>query len=120
MPLVEVLHTGLSDEKQLRIKRLLKDSVATELDCSDTDPDSALVPGDINVRFRAYGPNDDAEFDIDVLVIAKWFDSRAKNVDERTGNIRSHLCRNLGYDINVVGVFVTLPVSGWAQGYPGD
>jgi len=121
MPLVEVVHAGLSDELQQRIKRLLKDSVAEELDCSDADPDSALKPEDINVRFRTYGPNDDDEFAVDVLVIAKHFDARADKLDDATGQIRSHLCRNLSdLDIPMLGVFVTLPVSGWALGYPGD
>ena len=120
MPLVEVLHTGLPDKSLLRIKGLLKESVAKELDCSDTDPDGALTPENINVRFRTYGPHDDAALEVDVLVIAKRFDGRAADLEERTGRIRDHLCRNLGDATAVVGVFVTLPESGWAMGYPGD
>jgi hypothetical protein len=120
MPLVEVMHNGLSDQMQQHLKELLSESVARELDCGQDDPDGALKEEDINVRFRTYGPNDDTEYDIDVLVIAKWFAARAANLDERTGDIRSHLCRNLGYDINLVGVFVTLPIAGWAAGYPGN
>lgn len=125
MPLVLVTHNpSLTDERLQRIKPLLKEVVATELDCSETEPDGegGLKPDDISVRFQPYGPNDDQEeCDLDVLVIAEWYQSRADNVQKRTERIMGRLCSSSSsYPASSIGVFVTLPDAGWSLGYPGD
>jgi hypothetical protein len=121
MPYVEVKHKpGLEERLLLSIKSILKASVSRELDCSDEDPDAGLTEEDINVSFRPYGPLDDQPLDIDAWIIAKWYGPREKRVDTATADIRDALCRELGYSVDSIGVFVTLPVAGWAMGYPGD
>jgi len=123
VPLVIVQHDpNIPDEKLQSIKKLLKRSCAAALDCSATDPDGegTLIPDEINVRFWPYGPNDDQAFALDVWIVAKHYPTRAETIQERAEAIRDDICRNLGFDIQMVGVFPTCPIAGWAEGYPGD
>lgn len=97
------------------LKQKLKEVISEELDCSATEPDGEgdLTPAAINVRFRPYGPDDDKDFDFDIEVRAKWYKTRAEDVQQRTDRILHRLGSGVVFS---TGVFVTLPIAGWAEG----
>lgn len=115
MPLVEVTHApGLGAAALDRLAGVLPHAVSLAVACPEEPYDGDLQPGDVEVRFRAGGPRDVRGLDVVVEVRSKWFESRAADRDERCERLCAALVEALGS--TSVGVYLALPVAGWAQG----
>jgi len=115
MPIVEVVYGSDVADDQLRgLAQALPEAVSLAVECQEEPYDHNLEPGDVEIRFRASGPYDITGLDIVVEVRSKYFASRAQNRQERC----DQLCRAIVQAAGTrhVGVYMTLPVAGWAQG----
>lgn len=92
---------------------MLPNAVSLAVECPEEPYDGDLQPGDVEVRFHQRSPYDSAELDLLVEVRSKWFASRAGNRHERCECLRDAILEAVG-PINV-GVYLSLPVAGWAQ-----
>jgi hypothetical protein len=116
MPLVTVVHdASWTDAEIAELVRLLPAVVAEAVSCPEEPYDGRLGPGDIELRFVAKGPHDTGELRCVIEVTTGWFESRARNRQERSDAMARGLERQLG--LRNFGVLLLLPESGWSQ-YP--
>lgn len=117
MPIVEVTCSSRIDEESLaRLAELLPHAVSLAVECPEEPYDHDLEPGDVEICFRTRGPHDVSGLDVLVEVRSKWFESRARDRQERCDRLCSRLVEALGTDS--VGVYLALPVAAWGQGAP--
>jgi hypothetical protein len=114
MPIVEVTCSSRIDEERLaRLTELLPHAVSLAVECPEEPYDHDLQPGDVEIRFRSTGPHDVSRLDVLVEVRSKWFESRARDRQERCERLCDAITDVL--DTTSVGVYLTLPVAAWAQ-----
>lgn len=115
MPLVEITHASTVDDERLRLlAERLPHEVSLAVECPEEPYDGDLRPGDVDLRFRARGPYDAGGLDLVIEVLSRWTASRAETRDERCRRLCRAVVEMTGTPS--VGVFLTLPVAGWAQG----
>jgi hypothetical protein len=115
MPIVEVVYgSDVADDQLRRLAQALPEAVSLAVECPDEPYDHELQPGDVEIRFRAGGPYDVSGLDVVVEVRSKWFASRAENRQERCDQLCEAIIEAAG--TRRVGVYISLPVAGWAQG----
>jgi hypothetical protein len=115
MPIVEVVYgADVADDQLRRLAQTLPDAVSLAVQCPEEPYDHELQPGDIEIRFRAYGSYDVTSLDLVVEVRSKWFESRAGNRQQRCEQLCEAIIEAAG--THRVGVYLSLPVAGWAQG----
>jgi hypothetical protein len=115
MPIVEVVYgSDVGDEQLRRLAQALPDAVSRAVECPEEPYDHELQPGDVEIRFRGSGPYDASGLDIVVEVRSKWFASRAENRQERCDQLCDAIVEAAG--TRRVGVYISLPIAGWAQG----
>jgi hypothetical protein len=81
--------------------------------CPEEPYDHELQPGDVEIRFRGSRPYDVSGLNVVVEVRSKWFASRAENRQERCAQLCDAMVEAAG--TRSVGVYISLPVAGWAQ-----
>lgn len=115
MPIVDVTYARGIEEQTLRtLAQLLPHEVSLAVECPEEPYDHDLQPGDVELRFRERSPFDAPGLDVVVEVRSTWIESRAADRQERAERLRVAISEALG--TTTVGVFLTLPVAGWAQG----
>jgi len=115
MPIVEVVYRpDAADDQLRRLAQALPDAVSLAVECPEEPYDHELGPGDVEVRFRASGPYDLSGLEFVVEVRSKWFASRAENRQQRCNQLCAAIVEAAG--TSRVGVYMSLPVAGWAQG----
>ncbi|MEV0196673.1 hypothetical protein [Nonomuraea sp. NPDC050691] len=115
MPLVEITYAPHVPEAALReLASALPHLVSTAVECPEEPYDGDLQPGDVDLRFRPYGPLDSGGLDVVVEVRSKWFESRAANRQERVDLLHEGIAAATGLDD--FGVYLSLPVAAWSQG----
>ena len=115
MPLVEITHARSVDDALLRLlTERLPHEVSLAVECPEEPYDGDLRPGDVDLRYRARGPYDAGGLDLVIEVRSRWFPSRADTRDERCRTLCRAVVELTGTPS--VGVLLTLPVAGWAQG----
>jgi hypothetical protein len=114
VPIVEVVHGPRVSRDQLRqIAMMLPHAVSVAVECPEEPYDGELRPGDVEMRFRALGPDDVSGLALVVEVRSKWFPGRAADCDARCDKLRYLIERATG--IRPVGVYLSLPIAGWSQ-----
>lgn len=115
MPIVEVVYGSSVADNQLRhLAQALPNAVSLAVECPEEPYDHDLQPGDVEIRFRPRGQYDVSGLDVVVEVRSKWFASRAENRQERCDQLSDAIVDAAG--TRRVGVYICLPVAGWAQG----
>ena len=115
MPIVDVTHgAALDDDVLRRLAAMLPHAVSLAIACPEEPYDGALQPGDVVLRFHPSGPLDSGGLDLLVEVSSKWYESRAADRHERCARLRDAVLAEVE-DVTV-GVYLALPVAGWAQG----
>jgi hypothetical protein len=115
MPIVDVSHASEVEEVRLtRLLQTLPHAVSLAVECPEEPYDGELKPGDVEIRLRPRGPHDVSGLDIVVEVRSKWFESRARNRQQRCDQLRDVLVEAAG--TRSVGVYLSLPVAAWSQG----
>lgn len=115
MPIVDVTYASKFKEERLaRLLQVLPHAVSLAVECPEEPYDRELRPGDVEIRFRPRGPYDLSGLDIVVEVRSKWFESRAKNRQERCDQLCEVVVETVG--TSSVGVYLSLPVAAWSQG----
>jgi len=115
MPIVEVVYgSNVADDQLRRLAQALPDAVSLAVECPEEPYDHELQPGDVEIRFRASGPYDVSGLDVVIEVRSKWFASRAENRQERCDQLCEAIVEAAG--TRRVGVYMSLPVAGWADG----
>jgi hypothetical protein len=115
MPIVEVVYgSDVADDQLRRLARELPDAVSFAVECPEEPYDHKLQPDDLEIRFRARARTTSAGLDVVVEVRSKWFASRAENRQERCDELCEAIVEAAG--TRRVGVYISLPVTGWAQG----
>lgn len=114
MPIVDVTYAPEVEEQLLvRLLQALPDAVSLAVECPEEPYDGNLQPGDVEIRVRPRGPYDASGLDIVVEVRSKWFESRARNRQERCDRLCESIVDATG--TRSVGVYLTLPVAAWSQ-----
>ena len=114
MPIVTVTTGSDLDANTLaRLRELLPEAVALAVECPEEPFDGLLKPGDVDIRFRSFGPHDVGGRDVVVEVCSKWFASRADTRQDRCDQLRSAVSASVGN--LTVGVYLSLPVAAWSQ-----
>lgn len=113
MPIVEVSHDADVPATALgALARVLPHAVSLAVECPEEPYDHELRPGDVELRFRERGPRDVGGLPITVEVRSRWFESRARDRQERS----DVLARTLAAVTRTpVGVYLSLPVAGWGE-----
>lgn len=114
MPIVEVTYSPSVEREQLqRLLDALPRAVSLAVACPEEPYDGDLRPGDVEIRSRALGEHDRSGLDFVVEVRSKWFESRARDRQDRC----DRLCASLGEAVGTrsLGVYLSLPVAAWAQ-----
>jgi hypothetical protein len=115
MPIVEVSYASEVEEPRLtRLLQTLPHAVSLAVECPEEPYDRELQPGDVEIRVRASGPHDVSGLDMVVEVRSKWFESRARNRQQRCDQLRELLVEAAG--TRRIGVYLSLPVAAWSQG----
>ncbi|NUW37489.1 hypothetical protein HTZ77_39735 [Nonomuraea sp. SMC257] len=115
MPLVEITYAPHVAESTLReLASALPHLVSKAVECPEEPYDGDLQPGDVDLRFRPYGPLDRGGLDVVIEVRSKWFESRAANRQERVDLLHEGIAGATGLDD--FGVYLALPVAAWSQG----
>jgi len=115
MPIVEDTHSAqLPGSTLQRLAEVLPHAVSLAVECPEEPYDGVLQPGDVDVRFRPRGPHDFGGLDVVVEVRSKWTASRADTRQERCDRLCDAVKGAAG--TADVGVYLSLPVAGWAQG----
>ncbi|WP_341926851.1 hypothetical protein [Nocardioides psychrotolerans] len=115
MPIVDVTYArGIEDQTLRTLAQLLPHEVSLAVECPEEPYDLDLQPGDVEVRFRERSSLDPSGLDVVVEVRSTWVESRAVDRQARAERLRVAVSDALG--TASVGVFLTLPVAGWAQG----
>lgn len=113
MPLVEVTYKPELPDTVLReLGEWLPHLVSLAVECPEEPYDGDLQPGDVEIRFRELGKFDRSGMDVVIEVRSKYFASRAENRQERCERLLADVEKFV--DANI-GVYLSLPVAGWAQ-----
>lgn len=114
MPLIEVTYAAHVPESALpALADVLPHLVSTAVECPEEPYDGDLRPGDVEMRFRALGPFDVSGLDVVIEVRSKFFESRAKNRQDRADALHAALEAATG--LENFGVYLTFPIAAWAQ-----
>ncbi|WP_433371927.1 hypothetical protein [Streptosporangium sp. CA-115845] len=114
MPLVEVTYAPDVPEASLRkLAAELPHLVSIAVQCPEEPYDGDLQPGDVEIRFRQLGLLDRSGLDVVIEVRSKWFDSRARNRQDRVNLLHREV--EAATDLDNFGVYISLPVAAWAQ-----
>jgi hypothetical protein len=114
MPIVDVTYgPRLGEDAVRRLAAALPHAVSLAVECPEEPYDGDLRPGDVELRFHARGPFDPGGLDVVVQVHSKWTESRAADRDARCARLRDAIAEEIGD--RSVGVYLALPVAGWAQ-----
>lgn len=115
MPIVDVVYgSNVADDQLYHLAQALPAAVSLAVECPEEPYDHDLQPGDVEIRFRPSGQYDVSSLDLVVEVRSKWFSSRAENRQERCDQLCDAIVDAAG--TRRVGVYISLPVAGWAQG----
>ncbi len=115
MPIVDVAYTSAVGEEQLvRLVQALPHAVSLAVECPEEPYDGTLRAGDVVVRSRPLGPHDIGGLDFVVEVRSKWFESRARDRQERCDRLCAALVEAVG--TSSIGVYLALPSAAWSQG----
>lgn len=113
MPIVEVTYSrSVSPAVLTRLADVLPHAVSLAVECPEEPYDGDLKPGDVELRFRPLAPLDASGLDVLVEVRSKWFESREVNREERCNRLLDLLAPVVA---GRTGVYLVLPVAGWAQ-----
>ncbi|ROZ48954.1 hypothetical protein EEB13_03020 [Rhodococcus sp. WS3] len=114
MPLVEVTYAPSVPETMLReLASVLPHLVSVAVQCPEEPYDGALRPGDVDIRFREFGPFDCGGLPVVIEVRSKWFESRAVNRQERVDVLHEEITDATG--LGNFGIYLVLPTAAWAQ-----
>ncbi|MFD4676332.1 hypothetical protein ACFWNN_41885 [Lentzea sp. NPDC058450] len=114
MPLVEINYAPHVPHAKLKeLAAMLPHAVSLAVECPEEPYDGDLQPGDVDLRFRPRGPFDSTGMDLVVEVRSKYFESRAKNRQDRVDDLCEAISEATG--LADVGVYLSLPVAAWAQ-----
>ncbi len=114
MPLVEVTYRPDVPEQTLtKLADELPHLVSIAVQCPEEPYDGDLQPGDVEIRFRRLGPLDRSGLNLVIEVRSKWFDSRARNRQERVDQLHREVEAATG--LEDFGIYLSLPVAAWAQ-----
>ena len=114
MPIVDVSYAPTVPKLQLStLSAVLPHIVSLAVECPEEPYDGNLSPGDVELRFHQRSPYDAAGLDILLEVRSKWFASRADDRHDRCERVRDVVVEAIG--ARSVGVYLSLPVAGWAQ-----
>ncbi|AOS63798.1 hypothetical protein [Actinoalloteichus hymeniacidonis] len=115
MPLIDITHSPAVPDKALRrLGAVLPHLVSVAVECPEEPYDHDLQPGDVELRFRQWGPFDRCGVDVVIEVRSKWTESRAVNRQQRVDTLHEAIIEATGLDD--VGVYLSLPVASWSQG----
>ena len=115
MPLVDITYSSATTEQQLlSLARTLPHAVSVAVECLEEPYDGDLKPGDVDLRFHARERYDSGGLDIVVDVRSRWYPSRVADLQERSDGLLAQVVAATG--TTSVGVYLGLPVAGWAQG----
>lgn len=115
MPIVDVAHQPWVTPDQLEaLARALPHAVSVAVECPEEPYDAELRPGDVELRFHQRSAHDSPDLDLLIEVRSKWFASRAGDANHRCARLRDAILDAVGP--LSVGVYLSLPVAGWAQG----
>ncbi|GAA4534001.1 hypothetical protein [Amycolatopsis samaneae] len=114
MPLVEITYAPQVPEHLLRaLADTLPHLVSLAVECPEEPYDGDLLPGDVDLRFRARGPFDRGGLDVVIEVRSKWFESRARDRQDRVDRLHEAIVAATG--LREFGIYLSLPVAAWAQ-----
>ncbi|MFE0020250.1 hypothetical protein [Amycolatopsis sp. NPDC059021] len=114
MPLVEITYAPHVPEDLLReLAESLPPLVSLAVECPEEPYDGDLQPGDVELRFRGLGPFDRSGLDVVIEVRSKWFESRARDRQERVDRLHESVAAATG--LRDFGIYLSLPVAAWAQ-----
>lgn len=114
MPIVDVAHHPRITPDQLKVlAERLPHAVSPAVECPEEPYDGQLRPGDVELRFHRRSAHDSPDLDLLIEVRSKWFASRADDADDRCSRLRDAVLEAVGQ--LSVGVYLSLPVAGWAQ-----
>ncbi|MBR7836263.1 hypothetical protein KDL01_23500 [Actinospica durhamensis] len=114
MPLVEVTYAPtVSEETLTKLADALAHRVSIAVQCTEEPYDGDLQPGDVEIRFRRLGPLDRSGLDVVIEVRSKWFESRARNRQERVDRLHRDVAAATG--LENFGIYLALPIAAWAQ-----
>jgi len=115
MPLVEITHASHVPPATLReLGDVVPHLVSLAVECPEEPYDRNLQPGDVEVRFRELGPFDRSGLDVVIEVRSKWFESRARDRQQRVDRLHEDIAASTG--LEDFGVYLSLPVAAWSQG----
>ncbi|WP_086821037.1 hypothetical protein [Allokutzneria sp. NRRL B-24872] len=115
MPLVEVTHALTVDSSVLeKLGSVLPHLVSVAVKCPEEPYDGDLQPGDVELRFRAWGPYDRCGLPVVIEIRSKYFPSRASSRQSRVDALHAALASATG--LSDFGVYLSLPVAAWSQG----
>jgi len=95
------------------LSAVLPHLVSLVVECPEEPYDGNLRPGDVELRFHQRSVYDSAGLDVLIEVRSRWFASRAEDRDQRCERLRDAVVDAIG--AHSVGVYLSLPVAGWAQ-----
>ncbi|RJO77235.1 hypothetical protein D5S18_11055 [Nocardia panacis] len=114
MPLVEVTYAPHIPEATLRkLADELPPIVSAAVECPEEPYDGDLQPGDVELRFRPHGPYDRCSMEVVIEVRSKYFESRARDRQQRTDMLHDRIAEVV--DLEDFGVFLQMPVAAWTQ-----
>lgn len=115
MPLIEVTYAPHVPESTLRaLGEKLPHLVSSAVECPEEPYDHDLRPGDVEIRFRALGPLDRSGLDAVIEIRSKYFESRAKNRQERVDELHERIEQETA--LRDFGIYLSLPAAAWSQG----
>jgi len=110
MPLVLITRKpGVSLTELLSMIRLV---VADEL--SSNDPHGALIPDDIEVNVREFGPLDISKYDVEILIVANEYPERRATLPARTYMVRKKVANLLPGGL-LSWVWILLATGEWQE-----
>lgn len=115
MPIVVVTHaSGVEQEQLVRLLHVMPHAVSLAVQCPEEPYDGTFKPGDVEVRARPRGLPDIGGLDFVVEVRSKWFESRARDRQERCDRLCAMLVESIA--TSSIGVYLSLPTAAWSQG----
>ncbi|MFJ8039898.1 hypothetical protein ACIRBX_05180 [Kitasatospora sp. NPDC096147] len=115
MPLVEVTYATTVPADLLReLSLVLPHLVSLAVECPEEPYDGDLQPGDVDLRFRPYGPFDRGGLPVVIEIRSKWFATRAADRQARVDGLHAAVAAATGLDD--FGVYLSLPVAAWSDG----
>ena len=114
VPIVDVAYQSRITKDQLRtLAATLPHAVSLAVERPEEPYDGNLRPGDVIIRFQQCSPYDSADLDLLIEVRSKWFATRAEDRHQRCERLRDAVLDAVGP--LSIGVYLSLPISGWAQ-----